>query len=425
MSEGQTPGEQTEQPMAFFERGGVQMVEIPIGPGIPLGIEPVTNAAIGISGVYGSWGKSFDNTALIELIETRMGVKVADEQRLNLSELGFLSRHHLPELSAEQHTELELEVGARLLAAAAQANGWEPHEVDAVLIGVTTPVTDDYAASIARRAGLRDDVLTVSVHKACDGSVASLNLTLNPELAINRLLGRNLARELFGKKVLIGGIEGLSRVMSRTLDIQALQLFANAAGIIGIIPGQTMKFLAGGSQEVFDTEGLLQVRMAYPHAGRPDDSASLLEVTRTGENHYRVAGLMHEPEPDAGSVVMAGPMGMVKLFVRSGVIAVRNVYQAYRELMAEMNTPGKELAVAIVHHANYKINLLKAKQLLKEGFSVPMPWLLSDFGNVSAASAMIAFCRKLRDLAPGDHILFDGFGAGTYYDVVAVELTGA
>jgi 3-oxoacyl-[acyl-carrier-protein] synthase III len=51
-----------------------------------------------------------------------------------------------------------------------------------------------------------------------------------------------------------------------------------------------------------------------------------------------------------------------------------------------------------------------------------MPWLLSDFGNVSAASAMIAFLRWLPSLAPAEHILIDGFGAGTYYDVVAVEL---
>ena len=51
-----------------------------------------------------------------------------------------------------------------------------------------------------------------------------------------------------------------------------------------------------------------------------------------------------------------------------------------------------------------------------------MPWLLSDFGNVSAASAMIAFMRKLTTLATGDHVLFDGFGAGTSYDVLAVEM---
>jgi 3-oxoacyl-[acyl-carrier-protein] synthase III len=51
-----------------------------------------------------------------------------------------------------------------------------------------------------------------------------------------------------------------------------------------------------------------------------------------------------------------------------------------------------------------------------------MPWLVSDFGNVSAASNMIAFLRKLPDFKPGDHILIDGFGAGTYYDTLAVEL---
>ena len=92
--------------------------------------------------------------------------------------------------------------------------------------------------------------------------------------------------------------------------------------------------------------------------------------------------------------------------------------------MAQLAMPSKEIAVAIVHHANYKINQLKAKQLQKEGIAFPMPWLLSDFGNVSAASKMIAFLRKLPALAPGDHVLFDGFGAGTYYDVLAVEMGG-
>jgi 3-oxoacyl-[acyl-carrier-protein] synthase III len=53
-----------------------------------------------------------------------------------------------------------------------------------------------------------------------------------------------------------------------------------------------------------------------------------------------------------------------------------------------------------------------------------MPWVLSEFGNVSAASNMIAFLRKLTSLKPGDHVLFDSFGAGTYYDALAVELGG-
>jgi 3-oxoacyl-[acyl-carrier-protein] synthase III len=92
--------------------------------------------------------------------------------------------------------------------------------------------------------------------------------------------------------------------------------------------------------------------------------------------------------------------------------------------MSELDVPGKAVAVAIVHHANLKINQLKEKHLQKEGIRMPMPWLLSEFGNVSAASNMIAFLRQLSNLKPGDNVLFDGFGAGTYYDVLAVELGG-
>jgi 3-oxoacyl-[acyl-carrier-protein] synthase III len=149
----------------------------------------------------------------------------------------------------------------------------------------------------------------------------------------------------------------------------------------------------------------------------------MIEVTQPTENFIRVAGLMHEPA-SGFSVEMAGMIGMVKLFVRNGVHVVRDVYQAYQQKMAELGMPGKEIAVTIVHHANLKINQLVEKTLHKEGVPISMPWLLNEFGNVSAASNMIAFLRKLQSLHPGDHVLFDGFGAGTYYDVLAVELGG-
>jgi 3-oxoacyl-[acyl-carrier-protein] synthase III len=147
----------------------------------------------------------------------------------------------------------------------------------------------------------------------------------------------------------------------------------------------------------------------------------MLEVSQVTPSHIRVAGLMHEPV-DGLPIVMAGLMGMVKLFVRSGVQVVSEVYNDYQALMEKLGKSGKSIEVAIVHHANYKINLLKAKQLLKEGIQFPMPWLLSDFGNVSAASCTIAFLRQLKNIKPGDHVLFDGFGAGTYYDVMAVSM---
>jgi 3-oxoacyl-[acyl-carrier-protein] synthase III len=140
-------------------------------------------------------------------------------------------------------------------------------------------------------------------------------------------------------------------------------------------------------------------------------------------NHFRIAGLMHEPD-DGTPVSMAGPMGMVKLFVRTGVQVVKDLYKEYESIMDRFGQVDKSFAVTIVHHANLKINQLKEKHLHKEGINIEMPWLLSDFGNVSAASNMIAFLRYLSKFKPGDRVLIDGFGAGTYYDVLAVTLGG-
>jgi 3-oxoacyl-[acyl-carrier-protein] synthase III len=193
--------------------------------------------------------------------------------------------------------------------------------------------------------------------------------------------------------------------------------------VIGIVPGESVKFLIGKTHEVFDEEGVLAVRMFYPHSGKRISGQSMIEVTQAGTNHIRVAGLMHEPDSE-WAVAMDGPMGMVKLFVRSGVQVVTEAYQAYQAMVEKLGIPDKSIAVAIVHHANLKINKLIEKHLQREGIRLPMPWLIRDFGNVSAASNMIAFLRSLSDLKPGDHVLFDGFGAGTYYDVLAFELGG-
>ncbi|HUH96949.1 MAG TPA: 3-oxoacyl-[acyl-carrier-protein] synthase III C-terminal domain-containing protein [Anaerolineales bacterium] len=403
---------------SFYERPNVRQDTIQIGGGIPFGIEQVSNKELAIGGAYGAWGRSYNNAQLPEFVASRMGHALDEHDQMELGELGFVSRQHVPLLTDEENHELELEVGTRLIKEAAQSNGWEPSQVQGLLVGTSGPITADYVSELALRAGIPEEALKVSVHKACDGSVGALNLALNPDLG--RAGQVNIAEELRGKKVLVGGIEGLSRFMGRSQDKNALQLFGNGFGMIGLIPGKTLRFLVGKSMDVFDEEGLLKVRMVYPHSGLKA-IGKLVDVVQEGASFIRVAGLMHEPE-DGSNVAMAGLMGMVKLFVRSGVQAVTDVFGSYQKLMEKLGTPDKKLATAIVHHANYKINKLKEKQLLKEGISFPMPWLLKDFGNVSAASNMIAFLRQLPQIRPGDHVLFDGFGAGTYYDVLAVEL---
>jgi 3-oxoacyl-[acyl-carrier-protein] synthase III len=403
---------------SFYDRPDINKETIQIARGIPFGFERVSSSSLGVGGAYGTWGESYDNVRLRELVSHRRGEPLKDEDVMNLSELGFLSRHHIPDLTDADHLELEIQVGARMIKEAAKANGWDPAEVSAVLIGMSGPVSLEYVSQICDRAGISEKALKVSIHKACDGSVGGLNLVLNPGLARKGQL--NIAEELKGKKVLVGGIEGLSRFTSHSRDKNALQLFGNAAGIIGVVPGETFKFLVGKDHEAFDGEGVLAVHMYYPHS-RQKENGSLVEITQEDSSHIRVAGMMHEPE-DGTPISMAGPMGMVKLFVRTGVKVVTEVFNEYAALMNKLGTPEKHLSVGIVHHANYKINQLKAKHLQNLGIEFPMPWLISDFGNVSAASNMIAFLRQLPNIKPGDNILFDGFGAGTYYDVLAVTM---
>ncbi len=412
-----------KETVSFFDQPQVHFEKLPIGPGIPMGVERVSNPELGIGGAYGTWGECFDNETLQRLVEQQLGEPLEANEKLNLSELGFDCRHHILGLTDQELVDVEIKAGARFLREAAYANGWEPSEVQAVLLGTTGPVTTDYTEQVAKEAGIPDEALKVSIHKACDGSVAGLNLALNPELTVKDNLGQNLAQKLLGKKILVGGIEGLSRFMRFSHDKNAFQLFGNGAGVIGLIPGKSMKFIVGTTYEAFDVDGTLQVRMLYPYSGKKTSEESNIEVTQSGKNSIRVAGKMHEPESGSG-VVMAGPMGMVKLFVRNGVQVMLDVYRAYQKRVSEMGVPGKAIAVAIVHHANFKINQLIDKNLQREGIHIPMPWLLREFGNVSAASNMIAFLRQLSKLKPGDNVLFDGFGAGTYYDVIAVQVGG-
>lgn len=297
--------------ISFFDRPNVEKGVINVGQGVPFAIECVANPSVGIGGVYGTWGDSYDNETLPSFLEQRLGRPLQDNEKLNLSELGFRSRHHTPlNLSSEEHTRLEVEIGSRFLSEAIKACKWEPSEVEAVLIGMSAPIAEDYLNQITKAAGIPEDALKVAIHKACDGSTSSLHLALNPDLPENKQLnGRNIAQSLYGKKVLVGGIEGLSRFVGSSHDANALQLFGNAAGVVGVIPGQTMKFLAGKSREVFDDEGVLQVAMYYPHSRQKFDGQYNVDVTQPFDNNIRVAGLMHEPE-DGSSISMAGPMGI-------------------------------------------------------------------------------------------------------------------
>ena len=60
---------ETIKTVSFYDRPGVEKGVISIGNGIPFGMERVTNPSVGIGGVYGTWGDSYDNESLPAFLE--------------------------------------------------------------------------------------------------------------------------------------------------------------------------------------------------------------------------------------------------------------------------------------------------------------------------------------------------------------------
>src|SRR5215207_10783866 len=66
---------------SFFDRPGIEMGTIDVADGIPFGIEHVTNPSVGIGGVYGTWGTSYDNETLPDFLEERLGRPLEPNQK--------------------------------------------------------------------------------------------------------------------------------------------------------------------------------------------------------------------------------------------------------------------------------------------------------------------------------------------------------
>jgi hypothetical protein len=95
----------SESVAPFLKQPRVQLYRIPVGAGVPLGIERVFNSQLGIGGAYGSWGESYDNDSLQAFIAEILGEPLRLEERMDLASLGFLYRHHTPLLPPEKHFE--------------------------------------------------------------------------------------------------------------------------------------------------------------------------------------------------------------------------------------------------------------------------------------------------------------------------------
>ena len=75
-----------QNPTSFFDEKDVEKEIINVGKGVPFGLTRVSNSKVGIGGAYGTWGESYDNQAMPDFVEGRLGQPMPEGEKLNLSE---------------------------------------------------------------------------------------------------------------------------------------------------------------------------------------------------------------------------------------------------------------------------------------------------------------------------------------------------
>ena len=264
-------------------------------------------------------------------------------------------------------------LAARAARAALDHAGWEPQDVDLILLATSSP--DDLfgtaprvqAAIGAGRAVAFD--LTV----ACSGFLFAL------------ITAAQYLRNGSFEKVLVIGADQLSRWLDWD-DRRTCVLFGDGAGAVALEACE-----AGENS-------LVAFRM------RSDGSRNACLTLAQTEQHRPLVG---ETSAQVGGFA---PIHMNGQEVYK--FAVREVPAVLAELLASTGLEPSALDWLLLHQANQRI-----LDAVAERFAVPHERVLSNlahYGNTSAATIPLMLDEAVRDgrIQPGDLIASSGFGAG-------------
>jgi 3-oxoacyl-[acyl-carrier-protein] synthase III len=387
---------------------------LPVGEGVAYyPKEFLGNPEVGLGGVHAGWGKVLTNEQLPDYISGIIGRELEPGEILQLDGMGFESRYRTDYLDRRMQERAEWELGIRMLKTALKKNGWSTSEIGFLAVGMSSPVCEDVTVRLAREVGIPEEATKITVHKACDSTGHALNLLLDEK------------NGFYGKKGLLFGLEGLSRGLSerdgvgQTRDVQAHQLFANGAGIIGLVPGVTLLPISVRSEDLGDPKGALRASVDYR---MPPEGKEVEVRIDEKNNHIVVAGRIAKPTNGEG-IHMYSNKGMLGQFGIGTADLIAPVTEETRKRL-EFNGDANGMYDWIVqHHPNYKILLSQSKRLLRgHGISLRMDehWKIHNYGNVSAASLVIDMLETSGDMRPGTVGLIVAYGAGAHYDVMSV-----
>jgi 3-oxoacyl-[acyl-carrier-protein] synthase-3 len=283
-------------------------------------------------------------------------------------------------IAADDQSTVDLAYEASMLAI--QDAQLTVDDIDEIIIATDTPevTIPDTAPYLQQMLGARQVPTFDLAGSGCAGFVLGLDVARSRSM-------------LGGKRVLIVGVELLSRIMNWK-DRTVCVLFGDAAGAAVVGPS------ANGSELLTFT------------AGTDGSQAEILTLESGGTRVPTTHEGVHRGEHR--NIVMKGQ----EVFRE----AVKRMSRAAKKVLADADLTVDDLALVIPHQANLRIIGALQKQL-----NVPdekMAINLQHYGNTGSASVPLALweARNEGRVGPGDLVLMMAFGAGFHWAAMVARL---
>lgn len=264
---------------------------------------------------------------------------------------------------------------------ALKASGLDASEIQAVVLATSTPDFKGFpsVACLVQSALNLKNAFAFDVSAACSGFSYAMT-TANQFLMSSQI-----------NNVLVVAVDCLSEILNWE-DRSTCVLFGDGAGAIVLQKSTTTGLLAS----------LL---------GSDGNFVDVLSVKHNSD-HKRVG--FDEANPLNQAYIHMDGRAVFKL-------AVEKVAHSIDALLSQLNVSKSQLKKVVLHQANQRIlNQIQSKCAFSEDQMVAV---VSEYGNVSAASIPIALADIQSELCPGDLVLMAGFGAGFTWGVNLVEWT--
>lgn len=319
---------------------------------------------------------------------------------------GFSKMYYLdPQYSDEEYALSQEIVLRQLLEDTLEQLALKPTNIDAVFVTTSIPIDEDFATRLAAAAGLNPNIPIIAVSMACNSTGWAIAETHNGFL--DSRLAESVESWENGNpaNIAVLSIDDQTRHMNKKTDTLSPQLFSTGAAAMVFKYHPTNK----------DASTFHPVTSI--HHASVDDGTEYLEVMQTYKDWKKkpiVAKYLKEPEP--GAVINMHPRAGVTFIRYASAIAAETLGDYVRQPFDEERLCApSDIATVIVHHPSQMVFEALKSRLVEAGVSSEaINWTIFG-GNVPVATVPMSLGHEMKNLNPGDHIMFLSFGAGGEY----------